>query len=42
MYMTKHYTTTPRLAMDELTLKAATATDELTLKIYSDSLALTL
>jgi hypothetical protein len=41
-YSSRHYTTTPRLAMDKLTLKAATATDELTLKIDSDSLALTL
>ena len=31
-----HYTTTPKLAMDDLTLKAATATDSLTLKSYSD------
>jgi hypothetical protein len=37
-----HCTTTPRLAMDELTLKAATATDELTLKIYSVSARLSL
>jgi hypothetical protein len=32
----RHYTTTPRLAMDDLTLKAATATDDLSLKSYSD------
>ena len=37
-----HYTTTPRLAMDGLTLKAATATDNLTLKSYSDRLLQTL
>ena len=37
-----HYTTTPRLAMDGLTLKAATATDSLTLKSYSDRLLQTL
>ena len=34
-----HYTTTPRLAMDGLTLKAATAIDNLTLKSYSDTSA---
>ena len=33
-----HYTTTPKLAMDDLTLKAVTATDNLTLKSYSDRL----
>jgi len=37
--MYNHYTTTPRLAMDNLTLKAATATDKLMLKSYSDKLA---
>ena len=37
-----HYTTTPRLAMDGLTLKAATATNNLTLKSYSDRLLQTL
>jgi len=35
-------TTTPRLAMDGLTLKAATAIDNLTLKSYSDRLLQTL
>jgi len=33
-----HYTTTPTLAMDGLTLKVATATENLTLKSYSDRL----
>ena len=37
-----HYTTTPRLATDGLTLKAAIATDSLTLKSYSDRLLHTL
>ena len=41
-YALVHYTTTPRLAMDDLTLKAATATDSLTLKSYSDRLLQTL
>ena len=40
--VTDHYTTTPRLVMDDLTLKAAIATDELTLKSYRDRLAQTL
>ena len=33
-----HYIATPRLVIDGLTLKAATATDNLTLKNYSDKL----
>jgi hypothetical protein len=33
-----HYTTTLRLAMDNLMLKAATTTDDLSLKCYSDRL----
>ena len=37
-----HYTTTPRLAMDSLMLKATTTTDSLTLKSYSDRLLQTL
>ena len=37
-----HYTTIPKLTMDGLTLKAATATDNLTLKSYSDRLPQTL
>ena len=39
---TPHYTTTLRLAMNDLTLKTAIATDELTLKSYIDKLAQTL
>ena len=37
-----HYTTTPSLAMDSLTLNAATVIDSLTLKSYSDRLLQTL
>jgi hypothetical protein len=37
-----HYTTTPKLAIDNLTLKADTAPDNLTLKTYSVRLLLTL
>jgi hypothetical protein len=33
-----HYTTTPRLVMDDLTLKVDIATDDLSLKSYSDRL----
>ena len=36
MMVNNHYTTTPRLAMDDLTLKTDTATDDLALKSYSD------
>jgi hypothetical protein len=36
--LTIHYTTTPRLAMDDLTLKEAIAIDDLSLKSYSDRL----
>jgi hypothetical protein len=35
-----HYTTTPRLAMDDLTAKAVTGADDLTLKTYSERLLL--
>ena len=41
-HVDSHYTTTPRLTMDGLTLKEATATDNLTLKSYSDRLLQTL
>jgi hypothetical protein len=36
--MSCHYTTTPRLVMDDLTLKAEIAINDLSLKIYSDRL----
>jgi hypothetical protein len=36
-----HYTTTPELAPDDLTPKAAIASDDLTLKTYSVSFLLT-
>jgi hypothetical protein len=35
-----HYTTTPKLAMDDLTAKAVIGADDLTLKTYSDRLLL--
>jgi len=35
-----HYTTTPRLAMDDLTVKVVTGADDLTLKTYTDRLLL--
>ena len=37
-----HYTTTSRLAMDDLTLKVDIATDDLSLKSYSDRLLQTI
>jgi hypothetical protein len=37
-----HYTTTPKLVMDSLTLKADTTPDNLTLKTYSVRLLQTL
>jgi len=37
-----HYTTTPRIGMDDLTLKVDTATGDLTLKTYSVRLLQTL
>jgi hypothetical protein len=37
-----HYTTTPKLALDNLTLKADTTPDDLTLKTYSVRLLPTL
>jgi hypothetical protein len=37
-----HYTTTPKLGMDNLTLKVVTAPDDLTLKTYSVRLQQTL
>jgi len=35
-----HYTTTPKLAMDDLIAKAVIGADDLTLKTYTDRLLL--
>jgi hypothetical protein len=36
----RYYTTTPRLAIDDLTAKLVTGANDLTLKTYSDKLLL--